>query len=81
MMNPNGVEGKPDMSKAAAASRARRARRLDLDSGGDDRWKDRILIFGAVFVRAIHRLYFFYVLPTEISIPDCHRVYSTDDDY
>jgi hypothetical protein len=34
----------------SAAWRSRQSRRLDLDTGGDDRWKDRIILFGVIFV-------------------------------
>lgn len=48
-MNPRGVEAKPDVPHSAAW-RAHRARRLDMDSGIDDRWQERLLILGGVFV-------------------------------
>ncbi|KZP17988.1 hypothetical protein FIBSPDRAFT_607267 [Athelia psychrophila] len=47
-MNPRGVEAKPDVPHSAAW-RAHRARRLDMDSGIDDRWQERLLILGGVF--------------------------------
>ena len=55
VMTPAGVEAKADVPQSAAWRR-HRARRLDLDSGGDDRWKERLLILGAVFVRLSHCL-------------------------
>lgn len=51
VMNPTGFQGNPESrSSKSAAWRAQRARRLDLDAGGDDRWKDKMLLFGAIFV-------------------------------
>jgi hypothetical protein len=50
-MNPGGIDSKPDDQNPVPAWRLRQARRLDLDTGGDDRWKDRIILFGVIFVR------------------------------
>ncbi|KAF7985105.1 hypothetical protein HWV62_9003 [Athelia sp. TMB] len=54
VMTPAGVEAKADHDiPQSAAWRRHRARRLDLDSGGDDRWKERLLILGAVFTAGV----------------------------
>jgi len=50
-MMPEGIQGTSDaQNPTSTAWRARQARRLDLDIGGDDRWKDRVILFGVVFV-------------------------------
>lgn len=54
-MKPGGFDNRADSKKSTSATwRAQRARRLDLDSGIDDRWKDRIIVFGVIFVRSGH---------------------------
>jgi hypothetical protein len=50
-MTPEGIQSTSDAQHPTSAVwRARQARRLDLDAGGDDRWKDRVILFGVIFV-------------------------------
>jgi hypothetical protein len=50
-MTPEGIQSTSDArNPTSAVWRARQARRLDLDTGGDDRWKDKVILFGAIFV-------------------------------
>ena len=52
-MMPGGIQSQSDaQGPTSAVWRARQSRRLDLDSGGDDRWKDRIIFLGVVLVRS-----------------------------
>ncbi|KIM91902.1 hypothetical protein PILCRDRAFT_103451 [Piloderma croceum F 1598] len=52
-MTPEGIQSTSDaQSPTLAVWRARQARRLDLDAGGDDRWKDRVILFGVIFTIA-----------------------------
>jgi hypothetical protein len=50
-MTPEGIQSKSDAQNPTSAVRkARQARRLDLDAGSDDQWKDRIILFGTILV-------------------------------
>jgi len=52
-MTPEGIQSTSDAQHPTPAVwRARQARRLDLDAGGDDRWKDRVILFGVIFTIA-----------------------------
>jgi hypothetical protein len=54
-MMPGGFQSKAESrNSTSAAWRAQRARRLDLDTGGDDRWKDRVIVLGVVLVSLVY---------------------------
>jgi len=50
---PGAIQSHSDVQRTTSDPwRARQSRRLDLDTGGDDRWKDRIILFGVIFTIA-----------------------------